>query len=168
VSGLARSNSPAETLPAQEYPLWLKQFPSTSRKLARQLPFKSSTRLVPRRSCAYEALFRGALLALRFRLEKYATACFLVPPATLRVAMRAVESGELDELQNITRQPTSSHCFSVQERLVNYGSDARYGLTPGLDHRKSTTGNRFAETLRIEPAACPGVGAGTFTFPFTL
>jgi DNA repair protein RadC len=31
---------------------------------------------------------------------------------------------ELDELQNTTPLPSSSHCSSVQERLVNYGSEA--------------------------------------------
>jgi DNA repair protein RadC len=31
---------------------------------------------------------------------------------------------ELNELQNDTPLRTSSHCFSVQERLVNYGSEA--------------------------------------------
>jgi DNA repair protein RadC len=31
---------------------------------------------------------------------------------------------ELNELQNDTPLPTSSHCSSVQERLVNYGSEA--------------------------------------------
>jgi DNA repair protein RadC len=54
------------------------------------------------------AFFRGAQLALRFRLEKYATAIF------------SFES----ELQNTTTEPSSSHCSSVQERLVTYGSEA--------------------------------------------
>ena len=31
---------------------------------------------------------------------------------------------ELDELQNHTSLPSSSHCSSVQDRLVNYGSEA--------------------------------------------
>src|SRR5260221_8868037 len=31
---------------------------------------------------------------------------------------------ELDELQNTTPLAPSSHCSSVQERLVNYGSEA--------------------------------------------
>jgi DNA repair protein RadC len=31
---------------------------------------------------------------------------------------------ELHELQNTTSLPSSSHCSSVQERLVNYGSEA--------------------------------------------
>ena len=31
---------------------------------------------------------------------------------------------ELDELQNTTLRPSSSHCSSVQERLVNYGSES--------------------------------------------
>jgi DNA repair protein RadC len=31
---------------------------------------------------------------------------------------------ELDELQNTTPRAPSSHCSSVQERLVNYGSEA--------------------------------------------
>ena len=31
---------------------------------------------------------------------------------------------ELDELQNTTLRPSSSHCSSVQERLVKYGSEA--------------------------------------------
>jgi len=31
---------------------------------------------------------------------------------------------ELDELQNISSQPSSSHCSSVQERLATYGSEA--------------------------------------------
>jgi hypothetical protein len=47
--------------------------------LARRLPFKSSDpSRYTRVSCAFQAFLRGALLALRFRLEKYATAFFLV------------------------------------------------------------------------------------------
>ena len=63
----------------------------------------------PRGSCAFQAFFRGAQLTLGFRLEKYATAFFLF------------ESGEL---QNNTPEDSSSHCSSVQERLVTYGSEA--------------------------------------------
>ncbi|HYZ74156.1 MAG TPA: hypothetical protein VE641_13840, partial [Chthoniobacterales bacterium] len=48
------------------------------------------------------------MLALRFRLEKYATAFFLVRSS---------------ELQKNETNP-SSHCSSVQERLVTYGSEA--------------------------------------------
>jgi DNA repair protein RadC len=55
-----------------------------------------------------EAFLRGALLALRFRLEKYATAFFLVRK------QRTPKN----------KEDTSSHCSSVQERLVTYGSEA--------------------------------------------
>jgi DNA repair protein RadC len=48
------------------------------------------------------------LLALRFRLEKYATAFFWL------------ESGELQK----NEPDPSSHGSSVQERLVTYGSEA--------------------------------------------
>jgi DNA repair protein RadC len=56
----------------------------------------------------FQAFFLGAVLALRFRLEKYATAFF------------SFESSELQK----NRPDPSSHCSSVQERLVTYGSEA--------------------------------------------
>jgi len=31
---------------------------------------------------------------------------------------------ELDELRNVSPPPSSSHCSSFQDRLVNYGSEA--------------------------------------------
>src|SRR5260221_7258785 len=80
---------PARTYPqsrrqlgTQEYRLRHNRFPSTSRKLAvASLPIISSTPasagLLP-----FPAFFRGALLALRFRREKYATAIFLVRKRT--------------------------------------------------------------------------------------
>jgi hypothetical protein len=41
-------------------------------------------------------------------------------------------ASELDELQNITHQPTSSPCSSVDERLVNCGSEALEMVEHGL------------------------------------
>jgi DNA repair protein RadC len=49
-------------------------------------------------------------------------------PASLREALQAGDAGgpqaNLTNSKNITPLPASSHCFSVQERLVNYGSEA--------------------------------------------
>ena len=70
-------SAPEEASPAQEYRLRLKQpAPTLSPSLGGSPLFKYSTRLVPRGPCPSRPFFRGALLALRFRLEKYAQHTF--------------------------------------------------------------------------------------------
>ena len=73
------------------------------------MPFKfSDPSRSARGSCAFQAFIRGALLALRFRLENMQPHFF------------SFESSELQK----NKPDTSSHCSSVQERLVTYGSEA--------------------------------------------
>jgi hypothetical protein len=63
--------------------------------------------LPARGSCAFQAFLRGALLIAPLSARKYATAFFLI------------------RKQRTPKKPdTSSHCSSVQERLVIYGSEA--------------------------------------------
>ena len=71
---------------------------------ARSPLFKSSTRLVPRGSCSFQAFSRGALLSAR----KICNSIFSSSKAA-----------------NSKKKPdSSSHCSSVQDRLAVYGSEA--------------------------------------------
>ena len=59
---------------------------------------------------------------------------------------------ELDELQNITPVPASSHCSSVQERLVTYGSEAldtaeHLGLILGSQKQADALLKHFGRSL---------------------
>ena len=93
---------PGEASPVQEYRLRLKQLPSASCRPARHLPFQSSTRLVPRGSCPSRPFFRGALLALRFRLEKYAQHTFSTETE------RRKNSGSSQSLASLLRLTTTN------------------------------------------------------------
>jgi len=99
------------------------------------LPFKSSdpSRLRPRH-LRFQAFFRGALLALRFRLENMQPHFFSFESSELQPKFRSSEFALRAETgaSNISKAPLrgrktttpSSHCSSVQERLVTYGSEA--------------------------------------------
>src|SRR6266436_9446833 len=100
---------PRGGLSAQEYRLRLKQPAPNSLAKPRESPlFKSSTRLVPRGSCAFRP--SSAALSLRFAFGS----------KNMPQQFFSFES----ELQNTTTESSSSHCSSVQERLVTYGSEA--------------------------------------------
>jgi hypothetical protein len=102
------TSAPAEASPAQEYRLRLKQLPSASHKLARHLPFKSSTP-------ASAGLLRFPCLSPRRSHWRSAFGS-----KNMQQHFFSFESGELQK----NKKDSSSHCSSVQERLVNYGSEA--------------------------------------------
>jgi DNA repair protein RadC len=65
---------------------------------------------------------------------------------------------ELDELQNSTPLPASSHCSSVQERLVNYGSEAldtaeHLGLILGSQTQADTLLKHFGSLIVLARAS---------------
>ena len=65
---------------------------------------------------------------------------------------------ELDELQNSTHHPSSSHCSSVQERLVNYGSEAldtgeHLGLILGSQKQTDTLLKHFGSLTVLARAS---------------
>ena len=78
--------------------------------LARHLPFKSSDpSRYTRGSCAFHAFFRGALL---------------IAPLSARKICNSIFSRSKAANSKKNKPNTSSHCSSVQERLVTYGSEA--------------------------------------------
>jgi DNA repair protein RadC len=90
----------------------------------------------------FPAFIRDALLALRFRLEKYTT------------AFCSFESGELQK----NKTETSPHCSSVQERLATYDSEAldsieHLGLILGSQKQAATLVKHFGSLTVLSRAS---------------
>ena len=124
----------------QECRLRLKRPPSSSRTLARHLPFKSSTAA---RSCSY-GLFPWAAL-LRFAFGQKNMAHHIFQSET--------------ELQNIPEAaPKASRSFSVSEKLARYGSSALSGvehlrLLVGKDSHADALLRHFASLQALSRAS---------------
>jgi hypothetical protein len=102
----------------QEFRLRLKRHPSSSRTLARHLPFKSSTAC---RALAPAASFRGPLCFASLSAKKYGTPYFSARNLTQNIPEAA---------------PKASRSFSVSEKLARYGSS---GLS-GVEHLRLLVG----------------------------
>jgi hypothetical protein len=68
---------------------------------------------------------------------------------------------EPGELQNATLRPSSSHCSSVQERLVNYGSEAldtveHLGLILKDQNQAAVLLDHFGSLDQLAPRLCSG------------